>query len=216
MSNNIKIYKVNKIEVGQLIINGKGNSKVWQKANLLDDFSYPWNKEIVPKTKFKALWDNENFHFIFEAIDKKIILIREKDTIDEINTSDRVELFFKKDNELNPYYCLEIDSAARVMDFRAYPNKKFQFDWKWPLNGLDIKSSLTDDGYVVEGSISIASLKHLNLINDSYIKAGIFRANYHQSSKGLVAKWISWILPDSLNPNFHIPSSFGLLHLQNS
>lgn len=216
MSYNIKKYKVNKIEVGQLTINGKGDNLIWQKANLLDDFSYPWNKETAPKTKFKALWDNDNFHFVFETIDKEIILIREKDTIDEINNSDRVELFFKKDNDLNPYYCLEIDSAARVMDFRAYPNKKFQFDWRWPLKGLEIKSSLTEDGYVVEGSISIASLNHLSLIDGSYLNVGIFRANFHKSSKGLVAKWISWILPNSLQPNFHISSSFGVLHLQNN
>ena len=211
---NIKIYNVNKIEDNLLIINGKANDSNWEKANLLTDFSYPWNKGTPPKTAFKALWNSQYFYFSFKTIDKEIILIRENDAIEEIISSDRVELFFKKDDDLNPYYCLEMDSAARVMDFRAYPNSKFQFDWKWPLNGLELKSSLTEEGYIVEGSISLGSLKYLNLMDGSYIKAGIFRANYHQSPKGLIANYISWVLPDSTEPNFHIPSSFGLLHLQ--
>lgn len=214
LEKNNKTYTLNKIADNQLKINGKGDNSQWNNANLLNDFTYPWDTKAPPKTEFKALWDSQNLYFLFKATDKEIFLIQNKNTLEEINTSDRVELFFKKNDDLNPYYCLEMDSAARVMDFIAYPNKNFQFDWSWPKNGLTLKSSLTKEGYIVEIAISIESLTSLNLINKSYIKTGIYRANYHQENKELQANWISWVVPNSTTPNFHIPSSFGLLYLK--
>ena len=74
MNQNEKTYIVNKVTDNQLTINGKGNSELWKKANLLTDFCYPWDKKIAPKTEFKALWDNHNLYFVFETIDKEIIL----------------------------------------------------------------------------------------------------------------------------------------------
>ena len=214
MDKNEKTYIVHKVIDKQLEINGRGDNHLWKSANLLTDFVYPWDNKTPPKTEFKALWSEQNLYFLFKMVDKEIILIRKNNGVEEINTSDRVELFFKKDDGLNPYYCLEMDSAARVLDFRAYPNKKFQFDWNWPTNGLQLKTSLTKDGYIVEGTISLESLRNLNLIDGAYIKAGIYRANYHQTDEGLQDNWISWVVPNSATPNFHIPSSFGLLYLK--
>ena len=100
------------------------------------------------------------------------------------------------------------------MDFVAYPNKKFDFDWNWPQNNIEVKSSINDDSFTVEGSISISSLKMLNLIKDNKIETGIFRAKYNETEKSIFEPvWISWVDPDTEEPNFHIASSFGILNL---
>ena len=115
---------------------------------------------------------------------------------------------------MNPYYCLEIDTAARVMDFIALPEKNFDFKWNWPKNDLVVQSSRTENSFTVEGKISIESLKQFNLIKGSTIETGIFRAKYvEKGDLNFEPTWISWVNPNTETPNFHTPSSFGELIL---
>lgn len=50
-------YAVKKIPKHELQITGRGDDNTWKKANVLTDFSYPWEKEKAPATSFSALWD---------------------------------------------------------------------------------------------------------------------------------------------------------------
>jgi hypothetical protein len=38
---------------------------------------------------------------------------------------------------------------------------------------------------------------------------GVFRADYYKHSSSAV-RWLSWIVPQSKEPDFHIPSAFGV------
>ena len=117
---------------------------------------------------------------------------------------------------MSPYYCLEIDPSARIMDFKAFPDKQFDFDWDWPKEDLIVKSSIADDSFTVEGAISIKSLERLDLISDDgVIEAGIFRAKYNKKDENSSYEptWITWINPNTELPNFHISDSFGELLL---
>jgi hypothetical protein len=217
MKSKIKNYSVNLIKKKQLIITGKGDSILWKKAQIMIDFCSPWKLSDSNKIEFKALTDNVNFYFNFTVFDSEIHLEKDNDSLESINNSDRVELFFRTNTELNPYYCLEIDSAARIMDFKAYPDKDFDFDWNWPQDELIVKSSTNLNSFTVEGSISIRSLTNLNLITNNNIEVGVFRAKYKKESKGLLAPtWITWVNPNTETPNFHIASSFGQFILQTS
>lgn len=209
------VYNVNLIDEGQLQITGKGESAFWKKSDVLTHFISPWDSEEPSKIEFRALWDKKNFFFCFTVFDDQIHIETKDNSIDSINNSDRVELFFRPDDSLNPYYCLEIDTEARIMDFIAYPDKKFDFNWNWPQNDITVKSSKKATSFTVEGAISIASLNQFDLIKEDKIEAGIFRAKYNlKDNLHFEPTWISWVNPNTETPNFHIASSFGVLHLR--
>lgn len=211
----MKIYSVNSIPKSQLIITGKGDDNLWSRAKVLTDFSSPWKGVKDTKTEFKALWDEDNLFFCFHVFDNTIHIDDTENGYNSINASDRVELFFRLNESLNPYYCLEIDPSPRIMDFKAQANKNFNFNWNWPKTDLLVKSYSNNKSFSVEGKISMASLEALNLINDRKIETGIFRAKHYKTKDSIYKPvWITWVDPETESPNFHTPSSFGILKLE--
>lgn len=211
----MKTYSVNPIPTNQLIISGKGDDNLWSRAKVLKDFSSPWEDIIDTETEFKALWDEDNLFFCFHITDSEIHIDNTDNSFDSINVSDRVELFFRVSTSLNPYYCLEIDPSPRIMDFKVFPNKNFDFNWNWPRPGLLVKSYSNSKGFSVEGKISMTSLKALNLLHDEKIETGIFRAKYYKTKDlSYCPIWMTWVDPEIESPNFHTPSSFGILKLE--
>ncbi|MEO9570247.1 MAG: sugar-binding protein [Polaribacter sp.] len=210
----MKIYKVKYLKKSSenLI---KDNPKKWKKANTLIDFYSPWDSKPIKKIEFKAVHNNEKIFFRFKVDDKDTYTHPSRDKNESINTSDRVELFFRTNQSLNPYYCLEIDTTSRIMDFKAYPNKKFDFNWNWPSEHIGVKSTKKDTYFVVEITISIQSLKELSLLNGNFIETGIYRAKYiKEKSDTYIPTWITWVDPTTPEPNFHTQNSFGLLELE--
>ena len=210
-----KKFKVNKIE-SEITIDGKGSSKYWNKANKIEEFSSPWVDNFDANTVFRALYSDNNFYFIFDVKDENIYIDKTDDSIESIGNSDRVEIFFKKDDNLNPYYCFEMDSETRMMDFKAFPNKNFEFDCNWPKGEIELKSHVTAEGYSLEGRISLESLNNFALIKDSIIQAGVYRAKFREieNSSNREDIWMPWVNPNTDEPNFHISSSFGIFELE--
>ena len=67
---------------------------------------------------------------------------------------------------------------------------------------------------MVEGSITLASLRDLDLLNNDELQAGLFRGECLKAGDTQSSfSWISWVKPDSDHPDFHIPSSFGVIKL---
>ncbi len=210
----MKEFNVIRIEKGGLSVNGFGNHKLWEKAAVISDFISPWHDEEITPIEFRALWDTEKFFFQFKVKDTSIYIDKTDNSFNSIGNSDRVELFFRKDKEMSPYYCLEIDPTPRLMDFKAFPNRRFQFDWNFSKENLLIESSMNDNGFILEGAIPIDYLKKMNLIHNNSMEVGVFRAKYTERQKGVFEPiWITWIAPESETPNFHTPSSFGVFHL---
>lgn len=212
-----KCYLVKALGANELILTGRGSDKQWEQANVLSDFTSPWDSEEIKKIEFRALWNQEKIFFCFQVADSKVYIDPSEDQLDSINNSDRVELFFRKDERLDPYYCLEIDPMARVMDFKARPNKEFAFNWNWPQKDIEVSTSVESDCFTVEIALSLSSLSDLGLLQDGKIEAGIYRAKYNEKDDGrLEPTWISWVDPKTQHPNFHIASSFGLLKLEDN
>jgi len=210
----MKNYNVNRIEKNKLTISGKGDDKLWGSADVLTDFISAWDKEPVKKIEFKSLWDTDNFFFYFKVYDNKVHINKTDDSVDSIGESDRVELFFRSDANLSPYYCFEIDPTPRIMDFIAYPNRNFDFNWDWPKQDIFVKSEIKEDYFIVEGAISLASLKKFDLIKNNKIETGVFRAKYNEQKDGnFEPTWISWVNPNTETPDFHTATAFGILHL---
>jgi len=208
-------YKVKSIKEKEIIISGDGNHSIWKNANSLTDFSSPWDNEPIKKIEFKAIHNSEKIFFQFKVDDSETYIHLSEDKNDSINNSDRVELFFRSDASLNPYYCLEIDTTGRIMDFKAKPNKEFDFDWNWPTQDIEVKSTRNKNNFIVEIAISIQSLNELNVLKNGLLETGVYRAKYNQQKdNSYLPTWISWVNPNAETPNFHRSTSFGLLELE--
>lgn len=182
----------------------------WKKANCLTDFCSPWKNDPFSKIELRALWNTDNFYFNFKVFDSDIYIDLKDDSIDSIGNSDRVELFFRVNDTLNPYYCLEIDTNSRLMDFKALPNKNFDFNWSWSKKDLELHASRDENSFCVKGSISMLSLNELNLIHNNILEVGVFRAKFSRDeNQNFEPTWISWVNPNTEMPNFHTPTSFG-------
>ncbi len=211
-----KEYLVNKV-TGEMEIDGKGSSALWSAAHELTDFTIPWFEDQHPQaTSFRALWSDEDFFFLYQAEDDDIVAPGEDGDKRGVLPSDRVELFFKANGGMDPYYCLELDPRSRVLDYIARLYRNTDFDWSWPEGHLEIKTSIHDSGYVVEGRISMQSLKEMGILQDGVMLTGLFRGDYyHTSPEETEVRWITWVRGDKDKPDFHIESVYGKLILQN-
>ncbi|MDO5981378.1 carbohydrate-binding family 9-like protein [Flavivirga spongiicola] len=208
-------YEYNVLKTSRKIhIDGLSKESTWDKAIELTTFRNYWSDNEMPKTSFKGLYDDNFFYFLYNVIDNDIVLV-DKPSIGEENQavgSDRIEIFIRNEDTSKDYYSLEMDAKARVFDSKADFNKSYGVDsaWDWPEGQLELKSTFTDNGYIVEGRISMTSLKELDLFDGNVLYAGLYRGNYSsRAGKKPSVDWISWVKPKKLN--FHIPSSFGVL-----
>ncbi len=208
-----KVYEV-KATTEPFEITGKGKHLAWNQASLLTDFSLPWHEELAQPTSFRALWTESHFYFLYNVIDLEIITPGDPSDPRGVLPSDRIEIFFKVNQGMDPYYCLEMDPIGRVFDYEGHYYRNSNFDWKWPDDHIEIKASKTKDGYIVEGKISMESLKKLGILKDNLLDVGLFRGDQHSTSKNKTdVKWISWVHPNTDHPDFHVPSAFGQLIL---
>lgn len=210
-NSDFKEYVVKQIQQKNFKIDGSLNDPIWKRVNKLDDFSFPWEKKDVPLTEFRAFYNSSNFYFSFKVEDNELVLLNEINEEMEIVNEDRVEIFFAKDKKLKEYYCIEIDSKGRVLDNSAsfYRN----FNYKWEMKDIKTKSSITKDGYIVEGIIPLKTFTDLGFELDkgSQMFAGVFRADFcYDKNDNIEYHWISWVLPKVKEPDFHTPSAFGI------
>jgi hypothetical protein len=210
----IERYNVNYIDDGQLEITGAGSDTRWSQVPMLTAFHYPWENDVPLGISFRALHDSLWLYCLFQVKSANVKLYQVQNEKAEILQSDRVEIFFRKDRSMSPYYCLEIDPLARVYDYEANYHRVFNPSWSWPEGHLRVLSNQHRDGYDVEIAISKSSLERLGLLTENQIAAGIYRAECIDINEGIATmKWISWISPTATSPDFHIPSSFGRLAL---
>lgn len=191
-------------------LNDAQNEAVWQQAEVLTDFIYPWEKETPPKTDFRALWSDDALYFRFIADDKDIQLGDNADKDQAVLDSDRVELFFATSPELKPYYTAEMDPKGRTFDAKANYYREVDPSWNWET--LQTVGEMTPNGYVLTGKIDLDEFTRLNLWQDKdkqTLMCAILRGEFSAGEEKQVRKWISWIKPDSVKPDFHIPSAFG-------
>lgn len=214
----MKKYSIRKISPA-----GSGNAlypgkEQWDLAVELTDFCYPWQNNIPTTTVFKALYDENDLFLRFEVEDEHILISRLDSSKMGVVYSDRVEVFFRQNNTLDPYYCLEIDPEAKILDYKARHYRKFDYNWSWPQASLAARSQSNAAGYTIDLKISLASLKALGVLKENTLEAGLYRANCIKLSGNKAVdseiEWISWIAPKTETPDFHVSSSFGVLELE--
>lgn len=181
----------------------------WDRAEVLTEFCSPWTEDGVPPMTFRALWNQEAFMFRFEVVDADIRIYTATNHKMEVVHSDRVEIFFRSNEKMDPYYCLEMDPLGRVLDYKTVLYRKFEYGWQWPGDALRVRAGLLPAGYWVEGAIRLDSLRSLHLLEDGILEAGLFRGKCLNPHPDASFNWITWVNPACELPDFHIPSAFG-------
>ena len=217
MNESRKRYQVRRIKDERV----PGEELVWDEAELLTDITFPWTPGPNPATRFRALWDESRFYFLYEIEDNDIVLGESADPVERVTGSDRAEIFFTCNDALDPYYCLEMDPRGEVFAYAGRHYREFTPEWEWP--GLEVAAAMTENGYRVEGSLPMNSFAELDLLHGdgTMLKAGVYRAEFsHRRDAGpgdsgaaVIQDWMSWVDPGTERPDFHVPTSFGEFHL---
>ena len=210
-----KTYSVIHVAKADVKIDGRLDEPVWQKCQLLTDFTLPWEAGVTPgRTEFRSFCDSENLYFAFQAWDQTPTIEEKWIGKDTLNTEDRVEIYFSPDWAMQGYYCIEIDALGRVHDFKgAGPGK---FDNSWSCEGLKVAATRGNGFYTVEGLIPLKTLRSLGVLQpENILPVGLFRADLERKSDGkILSHWITWVDPHTAKPNFHVPSAIGAFEIQ--
>ncbi|OBU22114.1 carbohydrate-binding family 9-like protein [Photobacterium aquimaris] len=212
------VYNINHAKIAP-VIDGIAQDNEWKSAQALTDFTFPWRDTPAPATEFKAVWHADSLYFQYTVTDANVAIGTDPERA--ILDSDRVEIFLAKDVQLSRYYTMEIDPKARVFSAEAsydmINQKRASLDSNWTWKGLEIKASLTDSGYVVEGKLPLQTLTDLSLWQNkqqTQLLCALMRAEFTQQADGkLDMGWMTWIDPKTPQPNFHNPQTFGQCQL---
>ena len=206
-----KAYEVRYLPDAQITIDGVLDEPAAAQAKLEKDFCFPWQDRPAPPTQFRACCDDEFLYFAFKVHDEDIVVDEDSQDVNVVLVEDRVELFFAVDAALAKYFCLEIDPRGRVYDYVASHYRKF--DTSWNCEGVRIGTSALEQGYLVEGAIPRETLEATGLppLNPGgELLVGVFRAEFsHGPGPEPIENWISWVHPQTEQPDFHVPSAFG-------
>ncbi len=184
----------------------------WSAAAVLTDFTFAWEDRTVPKTEFRALWDETHLHFRFDCQDDDLVLPGGPTAKDRVLGSDRVEIFLAPDLSLKPYYCLEMSPRGDVLAYEA--NFYREINWSWRCAGLQIDACIDDNHYNVSGSIPLDTLRELKVLRSHEIFAGVYRAEFSRKPDGSIhSGWMPWVNPRTERPDFHVPAAFGVFEL---
>jgi len=183
-------------------------------AEVLTDFTFPWEKRTAPHTEFRALWDETRLHFRFDCVDDDLVLPNGPTAKDRVLGSDRVEIFFAPDLSLKPYYCLEMSPRGDVLAYEASFYR--EMNWEWQCAGLQLTTKIEGTRYTVTGSLPLNTLRALKVLkpgSQEFI-TGLYRAEFHHRADGTVhSGWMPWVNPKTERPDFHVPASFGMFTL---
>lgn len=204
-------YTVKTIENERIVVDGKRIESAWSQADSITTFINPWDSSVSPSTSFLILRDGINLYFYFHVNDEDIVLKTEFSGERDVEKEDRVEIFLSADKDMNDYYCFEIDPLGRVLDYKAYFYRQFNFDWDIPFNFV-VATQVHPDGYSVEGSIPLEFIQ--TITSNKKIYFGVYRAEFSKQGDSVIENWLTWIDPKVKFPDFHVPASLGRMILK--
>ncbi len=179
-----------------------------EKASALEDFCFPWLDRPCPRTSFRAVWNDERLAFRFEVEDDDFVLDETGEPDAAVLGSDRVEFFFASSPDLDtPYYGAEMEPRGAVYDYQEHYHRRFDDSWRF--ESLAFSGIIFEEGYLVEGTLSLEELRQLGCLQGNEMIAGVYRAEFSHGAGGVVQNWISWVDPGGEIPDFHVPASFG-------
>lgn len=194
-------------------MDGSDQDSIWMICDTYEDFVSPWQRAAVPITRFKCFYNDEYLYVHFTAKDQDQVCKKHNVTKRAVELSDRVEIFFAKDEEMSEYYGMEFDICGRVNVFKSTGYRNFQKNWRFPhFKKKDYRTRQLLNVYQSEIRIPIKALQELELINDGKLLMGVFRANFNSKNYNKV-QWISWQKINTPKADFHTIKGFKLMEL---
>ncbi|MHC4434407.1 MAG: carbohydrate-binding family 9-like protein [Planctomycetota bacterium] len=229
-----RIYTAKYLPKIQIKLDGFLDEAQWSLAVIESDFIFPWQERAAPGTDFRALCDDDYFYFAFCAVDADLFVLADLPEEGYAVFEDRVEMYFSLDDQMQDYYCIEIDPHGRTMDYSGAYYRQLDLSWDCP--GLETQGVVSGQGYTVEGRIPLTTFAGLGfpaLRPGTKIRFGLFRAEFSHDRSGRAVEqkdsihnlgrridgpppleaWISWIDPNVTLPDFHVPSALGWLQI---
>lgn len=227
-------YPVRYVPHLTIAVTGRAEAEAWAQAHMEQRFAFPWKKAPAPATEFRALCDDQHLYFTFRVHDDDIVVVDHFRDKRDVVFEDRAEMFFSVDDRMQRYYCLEIDPRGRVYDYAGSFYRQVDAQWSWP--GVESQAAMLPHGYIVEGRIPLASFEELGfprLRPGVKIRCGLYRGEFSHDRSGRrvapadsrhthgrqldgpppIEEWISWVDPQTKDPDFHVPSSLGWLEI---
>lgn len=169
-------------------------------ASRIDALHAPWDG-LEDVTTFRCHADQERFYFHYEVVDSTLTLLDPYEGERTVDWEDRVEIFFSQDADMTAYFCAEIDPMGRRMDYSS--SYKCPLDYEWNFSTMRQAGQVTDQGYIVAGSVAISELAELGVDLKNGFYLGVFRADFHQDGS---VNWYSAVKTDDESPYFHKPN----------
>ena len=169
-------------------------------ASRIDALHAPWDG-LEDVTTFRCHADQERFYFHYEVVDSTLTLLDPYEGERTVDWEDRVEIFFSQDADMTAYFCGEIDPMGRRMDYSS--SYKCPLDYEWNFSTMRQAGQVTDQGYIVAGSVAISELAELGVDLKNGFYLGVFRADFHQDGS---VNWYSAVKTDDESPYFHKPN----------
>lgn len=185
---------------------GQMSEPVWQKALVLTGFKLPWNRDESPTGTELRLFHNGKRLYFFYTVEEKSLLLCEPFTKEfDVASEDRIEIVLEATPDLKQYYCCEMDYKGRVLDYCARFFRQFDFSWTFP--NLEFGGCKTQQGYNVEGSYDLDTLRQLEILkSDNTFTAGFYRADFRKKPDGTVLElWYCRVKPRTDHPEYHVP-----------
>jgi len=204
------VYRLEYIPSATPDIDGLAGDESWKSAQVETAFSFPWITREPPSTAFRAFYNQASLYLMFEVEDRDLVIIP-GESEKSVASGDRVEVFIAVREDMSRYFCLEIGPHGKVLDYSASFYRKFDEDWD--LEGLRTAGRVTQTGYTVEAEIPLQWFKNnvnFDIENEKQLLIGLYRGEFsHDRRGGITEEWISWIDPETPEPDFHVPSSLG-------
>ena len=226
-----------------ILIDGKDDELVWEKAKYSDDFiDIEGVKKPSQKTNVKMLWDNK-YLYVFAKIYEEHIWADITKRDDVIYYNNDFEVFINPNNHVFSYGEIEINALGTEWDL--YLNKPYRLkgkaDSSWNIKGLKSavningtinKSNDIDKYWTVEMAIPLDEISKLKDPFDyNYPKAGdIWRINFSRvnwdfelnngkySRKKVDGKFLpeyNWVWSSQGLINMHVPENWGFIQFSN-
>lgn len=206
-----KVYRI-KHAVTNFIIDGLISD--WDSIPFSSNFVNHENGDtIASDINFKLSWDSLNLYGVIKVEDTFIDTNQTLHDSYIFKTDDCTELFIDFDGNGKNYLELGINPNAVYFDYHIISTKKsiyqFQSNSNWNLKGLEIKTSIKKDYYIIEFKIpfeDLATLPNGNFTqpkDQTIWKGNLFNINPTNKSYNAWSPCYSY--------GFHQPTKFGIL-----
>lgn len=178
---------------------GQRNVFIITDGAAIDGLHAPWDG-LDDDTRFRCFTDQDFFYFFFEVNEPTLTLTVPYTGERDVDPEDRVEVFFSPREEMDIYYCAEIDPAGNIMDYEAKYYREFDYDWDF--DTMEVLTRIEDDSYIVSGRVSRKELTDLGIDLEKGFRMGVFRADFRPDGS---VNWYSAVPTADKSPDFHKP-----------